>query len=65
MKYSISEEYAEIAEEVISEVPELQYLRTADCRIAYLGSVKKKLKGKKSILGECMKVQEIYKTYTP
>lgn len=54
----ISEQYTELAKQVIEENPELEYLRTAPVTIIFLASTHKK-KGKgKSVYGQCEKVQE-------
>lgn len=63
--YSVSTTYREMAEEVIKEYEELQWLVTSSVRIDYVSSTKdKKTKGK-LVLGECKLVKDVYKLYIP
>lgn len=63
--YSVSTTYREMAEEVIKEYEELQWLITSSVRIDYVSSTKdKKTKGK-LVLGECKLVKDVYKLYIP
>jgi dephospho-CoA kinase len=61
--YEISTEYRELAEEVISEREELAWLENV--RIQYLTSQDNKTHNDKSVCGECIKVEDIYKTFIP
>lgn len=63
--YSISTKYQEMAETVIKEYEELNWIATADVRIDYISSLKDKRKSGRPVLGECMLVKEIYKCYVP
>lgn len=63
--YIESDEYQELAEEVIDEHEELHWLKCADVRIDYISSVKKRKSKGKPVLGECQLVKEIYKLYCP
>ena len=66
MDYTYSEEYQRIGEEVMRDVPELNYLLDADIRVAFVASKKAKKRSKNSrTCGECVKVQELYKAFTP
>lgn len=64
-EYKLSEAYANIANEVINSVPELEYLKEAPVSIGYMASnYRKKSKGK-LVFAECMKVKDVYKAFTP
>lgn len=65
MSYRISEEYRNIGFAVISDTPELAYLTEADCRIEFMASDKGKTSNGKPVLGECIKVQDLYKEFCP
>lgn len=65
MGYVESEQYAAIGMEVIDNVPELRYLRTADVRISFLACDKPKTSNGKNVFGECVKVQDLYKVFCP
>jgi|P827metagenome_2_1110787.scaffolds.fasta_scaffold02940_8 predicted adenine nucleotide alpha hydrolase (AANH) superfamily ATPase len=65
MKYSVNEEYRKIGQSVIEQVEELKHLATADCRIEFLASDNKKTSNGKDVLGECVKVQDLYKEFCP
>jgi hypothetical protein len=62
-KYNISTEYRELAEEVIREQEKLHWLSTV--RIEYLACHEPKTSHERLVLGQCIKVQEIYQTYIP
>ena len=54
----INENYQRIAEDLIQNEPELQYIKDSRVRIAYLESDQaKKADADKLVLGECEKVQ--------
>ena len=52
--------YRTIAERVIRDHEELHFIKEYGCRVAYLESDEGKTKGKKDVLGECIKVQKTY-----
>lgn len=61
----ISEEYAEIANELINEREELLYLRNSSVVIMYLGSDQMKKSKGRIIFGECEKVPDKWKWSVP
>ena len=60
-----SEEFAEIGWEVIREQPSLQWISGAGITIGCLESDKPKKKNRRECLGECIKVQDLYKCFIP
>ena len=65
MKYRISEEYRTIGLDVMEHTAELLSLQSADCRIEFMASEQKKTSNGNPVLGECIKVQELYKPFCP
>lgn len=63
--YWISEEYERLAETVIDEHPDLQWIRSSGVRIGYLVSDKEKMSAAGPVLGECTLVKELYRPYCP
>ncbi len=61
--YTESKEITKLAEKVISEVPELNWIKEKDIKIKYLLCDKAKRNGKKTVFGQCIKVKEIDKTF--
>ena len=61
----ISEEYTQIAEQVISEEPALEYIKNSDVTIIYLASHHEKKQNGKVVFGQCEKVLEKYKWAVP
>jgi len=61
----LSEEYTEMAEELIDNLPELQKLKNADVDIGYLVSDKAKKSHGRLVFGECEKVQDKNKWSIP
>ena len=59
-KYELSDEYRELAYAVIDAVPELWMIKQADIRVGFIKSFKEKHDGGNRILGQCIKVPEIY-----
>lgn len=60
-----SEEYAELAREVIREQPSLRWIPDAGITIGFLESDRpKKSKGRET-LGECIRVKDLYKCFIP
>lgn len=62
---TISEEYANIAHELIEEMPELEYLKNAPITIVYLSSEHSKRGKGKIVYAQCEKVGEKYKWGIP
>ncbi|MDO4803871.1 MAG: putative metallopeptidase [Lachnospiraceae bacterium] len=60
-----SEEYAELAWEIIREQPSLQWIEGADVSIGFLESDKPKKSKGRDVLGECIRVRDIYKCFIP
>ena len=65
MNCVVSEVYREMGAEVIAQTEELQHLQTDDCRIEFMASDQKKTSKGNVVLGECFKVQELYKAFCP
>ena len=65
MKYRVSEDYRRIGYDVMENTEELLSLKSADCRIEFLASEHKKTSNGKPVLGECIKVQDLYKPFCP
>lgn len=59
-KYELSDEYRELAYAVIDAVPELWTIKQADIRVGFIKSFKEKHDGSNHVLGQCIKVPEIY-----
>lgn len=64
-QYTVDEHYRELALEVISEHEELQWILTSNIRIDFISSDEEKKKSDLDVLGECMKVKDVYKLYCP
>lgn len=65
MGYRVSEEYREIGIAVMNDTAELAYLTECDCRVEFMASDKRKTNNGKAVLGECIKVQDLYKDFCP
>lgn len=61
----ISEEYTQIAKELIDTEAELEYIKNSNVQIIYLASQHKKVGNHKKILGQCEKIAEKYKWGIP
>ena len=61
----ISEEYATLADEVLQEYEELEYIRKSNVSITFLASTHEKKKAGKLVLGLCEKVADKYKWGIP
>lgn len=66
-KYNIqmSEEYAELAEEVIAEYPDLEWIHTTGVGIGFLTSEQEKKKHGGLVYAECHLVKSIYQPFCP
>ena len=62
-EYDISTEYEQMALEIMQEREELQWLRNV--KIGFLASTKEKKSKKRAVLGECIKVQDVYRAFMP
>lgn len=62
---SASSELTELFEKVVNEHSELSWIKEVDIRVGVLESNKAKTSGKKDVLGECKKVDYIYKAFCP
>ena len=62
---SISEEYTQIAYELIQNEDALEHIRDSNVQIIYLASEHEKKSGKKLVFGQCEKVPEKYKWAVP
>ena len=58
--YEFSPEYEELGLAVIDAVPELWMIAETDILVGFLKSFKEKKSGGRRILGECIKVPDIY-----
>lgn len=63
--YATSEEYEQLAQEVIEKHEELHWIRNINVRIGYVSSFKDKKTQERYVYGECIKVKEIYQLYAP
>lgn len=60
-----SEEFAELAQEVIQEHRDLHWIIAAGINIGYLESNREKISKGRETLAECIKVKDLYKYYIP
>lgn len=60
-----SDDMEQLADEVIAEHEELQWIENTGMRIGFVSSDKQKKSKDREVYGECMKVKEIYQLYTP
>ena len=66
MEYvKVSEEHEKIAEKVIRDHEDLHWIGKLKVSIGYLISDQEKKKSGRSVLGECIKVKELYRPYVP
>lgn len=65
MLYEQYQPYAELAEKVISNEQSLFWIAETDVRIGFLRSFKEKRAHGKDVLGECIKVNELYEPFCP
>ena len=65
MLYEQYQPYAELAARVISNERSLHWLALADIRIGFLRSFREKRSHGKDVLGECVKVNELYEPFCP
>lgn len=61
----ISKEYMELACEVMQEQEELQWIPKAGIKVGFLKSDRAKKKSGKLVLGECIKVKDLYRCFIP
>ena len=61
----ISEEYAQIGQDLIDTEPSLKYIRESQATIVYLASELEKKSGGKIVCGECEKVPQKWKWSVP
>ena len=61
----ISEEYTQIAKELIDNEAELEYIKNSNVQIIFLSSQHKKVSGHKTIFGQCEKIADKYKWGIP
>ncbi len=62
---TISEEYAEIAQDLIDNEPDLAYIKDSQATIVYLTSEHEKRENGKPVLGQCEKIPDKYKWSVP
>ena len=60
-----SKRFAILAQEVIREHPDLQWIPDAGISIGYVESDRPKKKNGREVFGECIKVKDLYKCYIP
>lgn len=63
--YERSEELKELALKVIDEHPDLHFIRIMDISFDCVMSSKEKTTKGNNVLGECIKVEELYQAYIP
>lgn len=63
--YVQSEEYADLADEVIGMHPELHWILDADVRIGFLKSMYQKHSKGRDVHAECVLVKDMYRTFCP
>lgn len=56
-----SKQYENIAKKLIKSLPELEYIKNSNVKIAYLASDLEKKKDRKIVFADCTKVSERYK----
>lgn len=61
----VSEEYSALAEKVIENHEDLHWIRKLNVRIGYLESNREKKKSGRFVLGECIRVQDLYRPFVP
>lgn len=61
----ISTRYKDVADKVIAEHEDLHWLDTASVSIGFLASDKSKKSKGREVLGECIKVRDLYRAYIP
>lgn len=61
----VAKEYAERAERVIGEHPDIAWIANEGVRIAYLASDREKKSSRRPVCGQCIKVPGIYKALLP
>lgn len=61
----VSKEYMELACEVIEEQEELQWIPKAGIKVGFLESDRAKKKDGKIVLGECIRVRDLFKCFIP
>lgn len=61
----ISEEYANLAKEVIQEHEDISWIPAAGITILYLESDREKKKDGKIVLGECIRIRDLFKCLIP
>ena len=65
MSFWLSREYECLAEKVIDEHPDIQWIRKAGVSIGYLESDKAKTSAAGKVCGECFLVKDLYSCYCP
>lgn len=65
MMYEQYGPYAELGKDVIRSTPSLWWIAETDVRVGFLRSFKEKVKSGKYVLGECIKVSEVYEPFCP
>lgn len=64
-KAEISEKYKALADKVIEDREDLHWLRNADVTIGYIESDRAKVSKGRAVMGECIKVKDLYRAYIP
>ncbi len=65
MDYEMNEKYASMAFAVMHAVPELRWIYQSGISIGFMSCFKPKKSGKKAVLGECVKVADLYGPFCP
>ena len=65
MLYEPYKIYSKMGYDVMRAVPSLRWIPEADVRIGFMRSFKEKRHAGKAVMGECIKVNELYEAFCP
>lgn len=63
--YETADDLKEMADQIISRMPELQHILEFDIKIGYIRSYEAKYNKSKIVFGDCRKVSGLYQAYLP
>lgn len=61
----MSDLYTRLAENVIREHPDLQWIGKADIAVGFMASDKPKKSNGRLVMGECIRVKDLYRSFCP
>lgn len=64
-RFYSSEKYTELAGAVIAAHPDIAWIADADLEICFMGSDQEKKSKGRAVLGECIRVKDLYKEFCP